>query len=394
MKVNLSLYSLSDIYVLDQTPYFLDHIRNKFIMQQPEEEIRQRMIMFLIEVMKVPISMIEVEVPLSRYSNKTSDRADIIVNYENEKNDKKPLFVVECKAEKIALIDRVFRQAERYDNILETNMYMVTNGIDLIIRLWDESKKVFMELDEIPNYIDLLYRKNLKLQPISSLVPKRIKYENNQLHYITAAIPLHEKFECLHPNSKNEFLLLQSQLVSFIWDEKITIPKKVIRGIKFIKDLGVRYTSFGNASGVDWVGYYRSFVVKDHRQKTHIISLSMHRGYLNLSIENNKVSHNSLQLNLKKFHVEGENEFFVFHDGRLTVGKQGAMKTDTVKRYAVENGLELLEPNGSKSVIYIGRLPKRKEFTWSDESVLDFVGNIIRYAIIRDELRDIQKPNL
>ncbi|MBY6035068.1 type I restriction enzyme HsdR N-terminal domain-containing protein [Fictibacillus nanhaiensis] len=101
MKVDHSLYSLSDIFVLDETPYFLDYIRNKFIMQQPEEEIRQRMIMFLIEVMKVPISIIEIEVPLSRYSNKTSDRADIIVNYENEKNEKKPLFVVECKAEKM-----------------------------------------------------------------------------------------------------------------------------------------------------------------------------------------------------------------------------------------------------------------------------------------------------
>lgn len=65
MRIDFSSYSLPDIYVLDQRPYFLDYVRNKFIMQQPEEEIRQRMIMFLVYEMKVPLSMIEVEVPLS-----------------------------------------------------------------------------------------------------------------------------------------------------------------------------------------------------------------------------------------------------------------------------------------------------------------------------------------
>jgi Type I restriction enzyme R protein N terminus (HSDR_N) len=388
MKVDFSSYSLPDIFVLDQKPYFLDHVRNKFILQKPEEEIRQRMIMFLVSVMKVPLSMIEVEVPLSRYCSKTSDRADIIVNCKNDKNEKKPLFIVKCKAEKIALIDRVYQQVERYDKILKTQTYIITNGVDLIIRMWDESKKVFMELDQVPTYSELLHRKNLSFRSISPLVSERIKYENNQLGYITAAIPLHEKFECLHPNSKDDFLLFQSQLVSFIWDEKDVLPQKNIHGIEFIKDLGVRYTSFGNASGIDWIGYYRSFVIRDYREKTHIISLSMHSGYLNVSIENNHVSHNSLQFNLKKYHAEGKNEFFLFHDGRLTVGKKGAIKTDLVKSYAKEMGLEILKPKGSKSVIYLGTLPKKTEFTWSQNSVLDFVGNIIRYAIIRDELRD------
>lgn len=295
---------------------------------------------------------------------------------------------MECKAEKVALIDRVYNQAERYDKILQTQAYMITNGVELIIRMWDEDKRVYMELDNVPTYEQVLLNKNLSLLPILPLVPNRIKYENNQLAYISTSIPLYEKLECLYPNSKGDYLLFQSQLVSFIWDERDAIPNKIIHGIKFIKDLGVRYTSFGNASGFDWVGYYRSFVVRDHIGKVHIISLSMHRGYLNVSIENNKVSHNSLQLNLKKYHAEGENEFFLFHDGRLTVGKKGAVKTDLVKEHAKAAGMDILNPEGQKSRIYLGTLPKKKEYTWANENVLNFVGNIIRYAIIRDELRE------
>ena len=79
---------------------YYDLIRRKDVAATPEEEVRQKLIRFLITQLKVPASMIQVEVPLRFYGEENYEnrhRADIIIEYTHPDGIIMPLCVIECK---------------------------------------------------------------------------------------------------------------------------------------------------------------------------------------------------------------------------------------------------------------------------------------------------------
>lgn len=116
-------------YIKNGKECVLCHSRKKLIHITPEEEIRQEFVLKLINDCGVPTELIDAEVPLSYYQKGKKGRADIIVSGLDKKNyEKIPLIVIECKAPTIHLTDKVFEQLMGYDEFLEPEIMVMTNG--------------------------------------------------------------------------------------------------------------------------------------------------------------------------------------------------------------------------------------------------------------------------
>lgn len=75
---------------------YFDPIRYFLVQKTPEEEVRQKTIIFLQNKLGVPIERIRVEEPMCHVKKGLRGRADIVV-YRDDKQEE-PLMVIECKA--------------------------------------------------------------------------------------------------------------------------------------------------------------------------------------------------------------------------------------------------------------------------------------------------------
>jgi hypothetical protein len=98
MYIDLSSQPLPKIYKRKGKECYLDPIRKKLILITPEETIRQRVLSYIINELKVPMEMISVEDHLSHYGIKSSLRADILIKCFTKDDELIPIAVIECKA--------------------------------------------------------------------------------------------------------------------------------------------------------------------------------------------------------------------------------------------------------------------------------------------------------
>ena len=99
-----------------------DPIRKKWLVLTPEERVRQQLILFLLNVKKIPASHISVERSIT--VNGLTRRYDLVV-FAPEGN---PWMVVECKAPEVEITQAVVEQAGRYNKTLRAPILGVTNG--------------------------------------------------------------------------------------------------------------------------------------------------------------------------------------------------------------------------------------------------------------------------
>lgn len=383
--LKLEKYATRRVFKRNKKNYIYDPIRKKLILNTPEEIVRQNFVQYLIREKYVPKNMIEIEVPMSYFVPNAKGRADIIV-YALEKGDRVPILIVECKSQNTPLIDDVFDQVYSYEEVLYANTIVVTNGTELFIETWNEEFKCYWRLKEVPNYTDLVKANNFKYIKSEPFVYKKRKYED------------FNKKEVLESYNGHFLGITDERLYSFIinlnelfWDDTVKIPYKELYGVKYIEDLGIRYTKFGNVAGYDWTGDYRSILVEDKKGSHQIVSLAILGGYIIVAIDNDKYSHNSLQLFIQNFVKVNGHSFEVAHNGRLTLGKSGMVKFAEVLDFIEKKESDLL--NGDRK-IELGRLDNSREFDWNQEDVKEFIGRIIKYALIRDEFREYKRKRL
>ena len=113
-----------DFKIVGGKQYIFDIIRKKFILNTPEEWVRQHFIHFLIFHRNYSRSLIKIESGL-KYINRKK-RTDIQI-YDNEG---KINMVIECKAPIIKLDNEVITQILQYNKILQAPNLAITNGID------------------------------------------------------------------------------------------------------------------------------------------------------------------------------------------------------------------------------------------------------------------------
>jgi len=115
----------------------------------PEEWVRQHFIQYLISEKKFPRSLIQIEAGLNL--NQLQKRTDIVVFSQLGER----IMVIECKAPKVKITQKVFDQASRYNSIHKTNWLVVTNGLQHCYAKIDHLNESFAFVQELPLYKDL-----------------------------------------------------------------------------------------------------------------------------------------------------------------------------------------------------------------------------------------------
>jgi predicted type IV restriction endonuclease len=121
-----------------------DIVRKKFVVLTPEEWVRQHVIHHLVQAHGVSLNRISVEHFLKW--NTMQHRCDIVVF----STEFVPKLIVECKAAKVPLTQKVLDQVARYNIRLKVPYLMVTNGLHHIyahIDFGDNSYRFLKGLD-------------------------------------------------------------------------------------------------------------------------------------------------------------------------------------------------------------------------------------------------------
>ncbi|VEF49135.1 Uncharacterised protein [Bacillus freudenreichii] len=383
--LKLDKYSPKKVFEIHYKKYIFDSIRKKLILQTPEELVRQKFVQYLIKEKDVPRDFIELEVPMSYFNPQKKGRADIIV-YTIENNKRVPILIVECKSHNTPLIDDVFDQVYGYEEVLSAKTIAVTNGAELFVETWNEESNCYIPLEALPDYFELVNANNIKYMTSEPFIYERREYKE------------FNKKEVLEFYNGHFFEVTDKRLYPFIinlnelfWDDTVKIPYKELYGVNYIEDIGVRYTKFGNAAGYDWTGDYRSILVQDKKGSYQIVSLAILSGYIIVAIDNDKYSHNSLQLFIQDFAKVNGSTISLFHNGRLTLGKSGMVKYSEVLNFIEEKEHNLINNN---RMIELGKLDNSKQFDWNNKNIKQFIGRLIKYALIRDEFREYKRNRL
>lgn len=366
-----------DKYRPSSTSYF-DPVRKYFVPKTPEEEVRQKTIEFLDTHLGVPLNRLRVEEAMAHVKKGARGRADIVVYRDDEKN--KPLMVIECKAPEVDIsCDEVREQAERYRDILSADYIMLVNGCKLVIYKYQNGKN--FELVEISSYKELLKSKvsfveRIPLEPYS--YEEIMSYE------------LQEKFTqvyvgCETPKPIKSFALNFLNLILL----KPINEENILETIGVFEDRGTGRTRFGNSAGYNYQIKTRLFIAKDRKNKDQILGLSLFGKYyntqLNVSIMNRERRHHSLQLDMDKFceYDYRTNKIVITHNGTLSTGRGGSISKFTVVDYVKSNAPDLIR----NEEIYLGTIDNSRLLEWNQSDVQNFVKNLFRYAVLRDEVR-------
>ena len=129
----------------DNRTKVFDPIRKIYCTLTPEEEVRQKMLYYLVEQKKYPAGLIAVEYSIK--VNGLPKRCDIVVF----NKDAKPKMIVECKAELVPITQKVLDQAIRYYSGLNAEYLVLTNGKTMFCYHIDIENKKMEALKELPD---------------------------------------------------------------------------------------------------------------------------------------------------------------------------------------------------------------------------------------------------
>ena len=123
-----------------------DIVRRRYVALTPEEWVRQHVLHQLHDELGYPLELIQVEGAISL--NGMTRRCDIVV-YDSQV---RPLIIVECKRETVALTQRVLDQVCRYNLVLQVPYLCLTNGVQQICCKVDFEAKKVLPIPKLPIY--------------------------------------------------------------------------------------------------------------------------------------------------------------------------------------------------------------------------------------------------
>ena len=106
------------------------HIRDKWLVYKPEEEVRQRYVCRLVNSYGYDIKQMGEEITVTNSQRgQGAARADIVVwcSEKDKLNDKKALIVVECKAENVTIHQADYFQGYNYAAWAGAKFFVTTN---------------------------------------------------------------------------------------------------------------------------------------------------------------------------------------------------------------------------------------------------------------------------
>ena len=129
--------------ISDNKTMVFDPLRRQWVFLTPEEQVRQKMLHYLVETRKVAAGLVAVEYSIK--VNNLPKRADIVVF----NNLGEPQMIVECKAETVPITEKVLDQALRYYSGLKVKYLTLTNGKSMFCYKVEDGK--LEPLAEVPS---------------------------------------------------------------------------------------------------------------------------------------------------------------------------------------------------------------------------------------------------
>ena len=387
------------IYIRKGKECYLDPIRKKLIYVTPEETVRQDMISFLLETIKVPEDMLIVEQHLSHYGIDSKLRADIVI-HAVDKTDKTlmlPIAIVECKAPEVYLDEKAINQLLDYCDLIGANYGVLTNGVHSFFYKYDEATCQYIMLSEFPLYTDMLSGKFTirETEEVPSIIPfQKIR---NYLEEEFSAKEEEDYGADISKLTPINIAVPVFNLLEGLLDYRVKMPVGNYGMFELIEDSGIRMLSCGDASGGSFFGPYRSFLIKiGNTIEYYSIGMSTYCTYacpndvktcIFVAHDTEKEAHHALQLVVDDNVTVLENKIHFYHHGRIAVGNKGSGKIDELRMFVKDRYPELID--GKR--FYLGSLTNDRLFRLDDSEVIKLIVNLISYAMIRDEYRDYVK---
>ncbi len=352
-----------------------------------EKIVRQNLISYLIEKLQVPKDLIRVEEPLANYGVKSRKRADIIIErYSATENAFYTLAVIECKAAEVYLDDKAFNQLYDYAAELNCKYCCLTNGEENFCYCFDEDKNYYVKIEKLPTYSEMLQGK-YSPAPFEE-PPPRIKFEELEEKY-----QIYVDDGSIGTDTPKRFAVPMVNFLECLLDINHKFPAKHYKIFSVIEDYGIRLLSVGDSSGGKFDSTYRSFIVNYNGDEKFVsMSISSYcteknptlKTVINVAIDRETDYHHSLELNIdNNFEIMG-NKIKFFHSGRITKGR-GALKIAGLREIVFKKYPQIID--GKK--FYLGTLTHNRLWYLDDIEVMQVIENLISYALIRDDYREI-----
>ncbi|MBQ3010920.1 MAG: type I restriction enzyme HsdR N-terminal domain-containing protein [Oscillospiraceae bacterium] len=392
MYIDLSSQPLPKIYIRKGRECYLDPIRKKLIYITPEETVRQQVLSYLINDLKVPVGMISVEDHLSHYGLKTSLRADIIIKCYTKNDELIPIAVIECKAPGVGLGEKTANQMLDYSDLLGCDYAMMINGEEFFCYYYVGQEERYIQINSLPSYKDMLSDKFVAFEP--GEFPERISY-NEIPEYLKNNID--ELSFDISDKTEHGLACAAFNLLEGILSPYHRMPAGQYQIFRLLEDYGVRMLSYGNAGGGVFYGPYRSFLI-ERNGSTEFVSIGFStygsfsnpevcKTAMNIAIDNEKESHHSLQLVIDDNLRYIGNRFTFYHHGRIAVGNKGSGKVSELREFVAARYPQII----SGKQFNLGTLLYDRDWELDDPEVIKLMENLISYALVRDEYRAFVK---
>ena len=150
-------YEIPEVVIKNGKKYIYDKVRKKDILFTPEEKVRQQVLTYLIDELKVPEYMIDEETALSFYKFVSTKRPDILILKKDEKTGEAvPMAVIECKRNNTLIDGVIIEQTLHYAEQLGCNYAMITDGDYVDVAYCELDNKMLVSIKSLPTYEDML----------------------------------------------------------------------------------------------------------------------------------------------------------------------------------------------------------------------------------------------
>lgn len=131
---------------VDSDSLLFDPVRKKWIKENPEELVRQCLIIWLNQIKSIPYSRMAIEKQIQVLG--LTKRFDLVIYGKSAL----PYILVECKSPQINIHQKMFDQAAVYNMKLKAPYLCICNGIDFRICEIDFDRKSYQFIHELPSY--------------------------------------------------------------------------------------------------------------------------------------------------------------------------------------------------------------------------------------------------
>lgn len=369
----------------------MDIFRKKIIQVTPEEIVRQKVARYFVDVLNVPIDLVETEVNLSLYDTSKRGRIDILIS-KLENKMYYPVAVIECKSEDIKLSSQTFKQASTYADEIGADYIFITNGNEILCWHYNQDKENYEKVSHIPNYKEML-SKEIEIEEYRPYQIERVGLEEFSLEVFNEMIEDGILGEDTPDKIKGNVI----NLYECFMDLSHTFPNIERSSFRVAEDLGIKYLNYGDASGSSFgTGLYRVLLIEDIHGNSRLINLGVmatgktinHQKYGNsegksvlvVALDDFDKDYMIVQINLNKFMTVLEGKMKITHNG--VVAMKNAKKEELIKLVKEQNSRLI---NGDK--IILGKVDSNNLLYMDTPDVVDMVANIIDYSIVRDKYK-------